>query len=272
MKWLLIVEGGLDKPLLDEFVIEPNWATEARGSKTALPHEARRELNGHYLRDRDFDHEPPIDRSTPTVHGLDPLGWRWVRHEIENYLLEPGIASAALGVDPSAWSDALLDAATRICDYEAARWVLGAARRVLPPTYRLNTYPKSCKKDFKLPTTLDAESQIAWMTSHAEAFRARVEPVLADERLRDEFRSRARELTAITHDIDEVLVWFSGKDLLGGCREWLAAHGQGTPEKAVERIRDWMKDNPDEARAHLPEWAALRQMLRQRAAGVEVGR
>ncbi len=91
---LLLVEGELDSQLLTP-VLSGRPAVEAtKGSKNALPPRTRNERNKgvagvYYLRDRDFDYEPPEDSTLPVIDNVDHrntiFGWRWCRHEIEIY-------------------------------------------------------------------------------------------------------------------------------------------------------------------------------------------
>ena len=53
---------------------------------------------------------PPSDLSKPTVDAEDgntPIGWRWCRHELENYLIEPLLVSEATGWPISEIDDAI---------------------------------------------------------------------------------------------------------------------------------------------------------------------
>lgn len=98
----LLVEGKLDKQCLTP-ILEGNPTVERGGSKNSLKPEARTRatLNHHpyfFLRDRDFDYEPPSDTSQPQpfIENGKTIGWHWCLHEIENYLLEPKIVEAAI--------------------------------------------------------------------------------------------------------------------------------------------------------------------------------
>lgn len=94
----LFIEGYLEAEVLNP-ILHGDPVLQQGGSKYSLKPRARAErkenkvIAGH-LRDRDFDFDPPADTSKPTVGGEDnngPFGWRWCRHEIENYLIEPAI-------------------------------------------------------------------------------------------------------------------------------------------------------------------------------------
>lgn len=263
---VLLVEGSLDAQVLRPFLQRPPFTVERGGPKNGLPHEARRHIGGAYLRDRDFDSEPPSERSSPVDCDKEIHGWTWTRHEIENYLIEPALFAAILRVDAEAWSDALLDATARLSAYQAARWTIGQARRVLPPTYKLTTAPRNCSDDFKLPADLTRPAQESWLIEHTGTFMRRIVPILTEDSLRGDFEARIAAFEeTVVGDISEAIVWFSGKDLIGACRSWLAEHALGSPSTVVARIRDGLIENPQLAEAHLPEWVSLRERLWQLA-------
>lgn len=271
MALTLYVEGGLDAAILSPFLDGLGVTVERGGSKNALPHEARRHRGDVvYVRDRDFDADPPTKMTAPVVHlveGDRPLGWTWARHAIESYLIEPAIFCAAIGADAEDWTAELSASAARIRAYQAARWTVGEARRALPPNYKLESYPRGCKGDFKLPSELDDDAQVAWMGAHVGAFRAQIEPLLADAALSEAFATRRATFDeAFVEDIPRVLVWFSGKDLLAAARAWLEARGLGAPSPVRARVRDHLIEHPDLITAHLPEWNALRSALAARQA------
>lgn len=77
-----------------------------------------------YFRDRDFDYEPPADLTKPTVDHVSAgvaVGWRWCRHETENYLIDPQVVAQATKLLPADYEAALKAAAASIHHYEAAR-------------------------------------------------------------------------------------------------------------------------------------------------------
>ena len=96
----LFVEGALEIQVLNQILLgDP--VLQQGGSKNALKARAgteRREnqYTAGYLRDRDFDYDPPADLTRPTLDSTFadtgiPLGWRWCRHELENYLIDPAV-------------------------------------------------------------------------------------------------------------------------------------------------------------------------------------
>ena len=136
----LFVEGNLEIEVLTP-ILQGSPVPQQGGSKNSLKPRAgteRREnkVVAGYLRDRDFDFDPPKDLSRPTVDSVEsgvPFGWRWCRHEIENYLVDPAVVSEAMAWPMPDVEEALRQAAAKIRSYEAARWTVGIVRRVLPP-------------------------------------------------------------------------------------------------------------------------------------------
>lgn len=274
----LLVEGELDKQVLLPFLsplddrVIPVVAIKA--SKNALPPRTRQDRNKtpgtYYLRDRDFDFEPPDDTSSPVVDEVDkssskgPLGWRWCRHELENYLLEPDLVAGALGLDAAArqqYITALCEGAKTIRHYEAARWAVGMARRVLPPAYQLRTRPaEGQKKEWFLPNELERDACQDWLLSHVEQFSQRVLPALARAQVRAHYERRCELFTDTSlEDHRFVLIWFSGKDLM----ESVAPHFDKSAGELRAQVRDWMRENPGDALKALPEWQGLLERLRR---------
>ena len=264
----LLVEGKLDKELLTA-VLQGRPAVEVGGGgKYALPHAARHRkppMTGRlaYLRDRDFDADPPDDAAAPVrvPHGDGVLGWRWCRHEVENYLLEPALVGLALGCNVGEYSAALTAAATGIRDYAAARWTVGATRRGLPPSHAFETKPAELRDvDFRLPDDLSAEATQAWMRRHTAAFRDRVCPQLDDSALEPLCQSYRTRLAGAVAHAEDVLVWFPGKDLIAALAPWLATR-QLDAGRFRERLRDWFVEHPEQALEVLGEWRHLRDAL-----------
>lgn len=265
----LLVEGKLDKELMTA-VLQGRPAVEVGGGgKYALPHAARHRkppMIGRlaYLRDRDFDADPPEDATRPVLvpHGDGVLGWTWCRHEIENYLLEPAIVAMALGCDVAEYGVALTTAATGLRPYAAARWTVGATRRNLPPSHALETRPAELRDgDFRLPDELSPEATRTWLLVHTMAFRDRVCPQLDDAALEPTLQRYRTILAGALANAGSVLVWFPGKDLIGALTPWLAPR-QLDAGRFRERLRDWFVEHPEKALEILAEWRELLAALR----------
>jgi hypothetical protein len=265
----LFVEGNLESELLNP-ILQGTPVLRKGGSKNSLKPRARAERQENrvaagYLRDRDFDFDPPEDLSKPTVDCEDkgfPIGWRWCRHEIENYLIEPAIVSEATRWLVADIEEAIFQAAGKIRSYESARWTIGCVRRVLPPHYELQTRPDGLN-DIALPPELNPEWINAWASSSIEAHRSRiVDQTEAPRVLRSLKYFSDRFDEGFIADVANVLIWFSGKDLLAGMADWLAANGFSSPGEFRATVRDWIMKNPERTLELLPEWKSLVQALR----------
>jgi len=266
----LLVEGELDARLLAA-VLGGRPLVVRGGSKNALKPKTQEERKTNrlvcYIRDRDFDMDPPADRSCPAVHTQDEhgrvIGWNWCRHEMENYLLEPRIVSQATGVEEVDYRAALRQAAGRILDFQAARGAIGITRRTLPPNYELQTRPGDAKGDIpKLPADLGTLAVSEWACAQAATFRDRLCPQLDPAAIGKCIAERRELLAPLVSSVDEILVWFAGKDLLSALEPWLDVAGLGNPGAFRARLRDWFADHAEDALALLPEWQRLVALLR----------
>ncbi len=262
----LYVEGGLDAQVLG-VLLAGVPKIKRGGSKNSLKpivDRERRETklsNVYYIRDRDFDFDPqPADEPQAETAGKTPvvLGWHWRRHEIENYLLDPVLVQAALPqwkID--GYRAALSDAADAIREYQAARWAVGCARRSLPPHYELRTRPDDVTDhEYRLPAALDLAASRDWALKTAAAHGASIAGALAAEAVAktcDDFAARFTD--GFCRSLGDVLVWFSGKDLIAGLGPWLASKGLSGAGSFLYVLREWIRANPDRARDLLPEWA-----------------
>jgi len=280
----LFVEGDLDVQLLNP-ILDGSPVLQKGGSKGALRPQARREIDkdrerrkkageepdashvvAGYLRDRDFDFEPPEELSKPAVdkdiEGC-PFGWRWCRHEIENYLIEPSLISEARGWPIAEIEDAIRDVAKNIRSYEAARWTVGSVRCVLPPHYELNTRPDELKKEIELPLLLDSTVVKQWAFSSIGSYRDRFTSITDTSLVEQTFGTFiARFDDDFTEDVQNVLLWFSGKDILAGLAEWLKKKGFANPGQLRVSLRDWVIAHPEQTLELLPEWKSLIAVLR----------
>ncbi len=265
----LFVEGALDVQILTPILLGKPVLQEGgpKGSLKPRARTERRENNvaAGYLRDRDFDYDPPTDLSKPTVDSTDddvPLGWRWCRHEIENYLIDPALVSQAMAWPAPEVEQALCRAADRIRSYEAARWTVGVVRRALPPHHELRTRPEGLN-EIDLPSALDSAAVNAWAYGSIAAYQvpmaAATAPVALQESL-NTFTARVDE--AFVADSAKVLVWFSGKDLLAGLADWLLAKGIPNPGQFRALLRDWIIANPKQTLELLPEWNGMVELVR----------
>lgn len=267
-----LVEGKLDIEVLGSLLAGVTTVDPRPTSKGSLAPRARdlRRDTGQtacYVRDRDFDFLPPADLGQPTIDTTVAgaiLGWRWCRHEIENYLIDPGIINATFGWDRATFEAQLIDSARSIKHYQASRWTVGQARQVLPPAREFPNKPTECADhDFRLPADLTQAGTANWVQAQAATFLANVQAALAPAALSAELTVHSDRLTdAFLGDVTNVLVWCSGKDLLTGLIPWLQATHGLHPSQLRTRVRDWIKLNPDATLVLLPEWDTFRNLLR----------
>lgn len=267
----LFVEGKLESESLTP-ILEGSPVLQRGGSKNALKARALTEreensVDAGYLRDRDFDYDPPEDLSRPTVDyerdGIT-IGWRWCRHEIENYLIEPMLISSAMQWPVANIEDAIRQAAKNIRHYEAGRWTIGTVRRQLPPHYELNTRPDNLKnKDIGVPAVLDVSTIHDWISNSIGNHRDRIASAMNADSVRDTFDGYiARFDDDFLVDIPNILLWFSGKDILAGMENGLKKQGIDNAGKFREKLRNWVRENPQQALEWLPEWSSLTAILR----------
>ncbi len=55
----------------------------------------------------------------------------------------------------------------------------------------------------------------------------------------------------------EVLIWYSGKDLLAALAPLIATRPEDNPKAFLRQLSRWVRDRPQEAVALFPEWQAL---------------
>ncbi len=247
----LYVEGKTDLAVFQQAIgqLPSNPPVQRKGTKDDLHHLVRRERQDNpastvvYLRDRDFDFEPVFPTpSEPTelLHGGAVHGYRWQRHEIENYLLTPALVEAVFGVPVADTEAALLAAAAPIRDYQAARWTIGQTRS-LSRVGSLQTRPVGLG-EFGLPADLSAAAVETWATSSIggklAAYTAAMDPAVVQTRFSD-YQIKFASLSAT-----EVLIWFSGKDLLTAMIEWrnLPRVRSPHPENFVSKIIRWLNE------------------------------
>lgn len=266
----LWVEGKLDVELMVSIAsTQPGGAPSIRsaGGKSSLrpkvTDDRKGDIEACYLRDRDFDSDPPADLSAPTVDKVSRgvvHGWRWCRHEIENYLLEPEFVAQATGWSRVDFEATLLAAARSLRHYTAARWAVGTARRALPPLFELGTRPIDLTNEIKVPGDLSEQASRDWASGHIGDFRKKVQGELADTTLASSFERWSLRLDAVK-DPHEVLLLYAGKDLLAALEPEMVRRPFNNPVVFRNAIRDWIMVHPTQALALLPEWTALLRLL-----------
>lgn len=263
----LYVEGDLDQQLLNPPL--EGWPRPiARGSKGDLPFIVRQDLKYGksvcYLRDRDFDYEPPAlsQRNNPTEdRRIDNVvhGYRWVRHSIENYLLDPRIAEVVARVTISEWEQQLTAAATLIRDYQAGRWAIGQVRQALPSKGRLATRPSALRNEIALPMDLSETASWQWVNGEITPLRQEAAALLAEAAVRARFDNYRAQLPITS--ASDILLWYAGKDLLKALETFLVTKRFPNPLSYCNAVVAWVQAHPDETRNFFPEWRALKTIL-----------
>jgi hypothetical protein len=264
----LFVEGNLELQLLAP-ICEGFPLLQQGGSKNSLKPRTCAERRDNkiaagYLRDRDFDFDPPKSSTEePVVDHREeeiPVGWRWRRHEMENYLMEPLLVSEATGWNLSEFEDALRQVAVKIYVYEAARWTIGVVRRSLPPHYELQTRPDNLN-EIDLPEKLDFSIFEDWACKAVRSHGERIARATDSLRAREQFENFTHLFQTFV-DLSDVLLWFSGKDILAGLSPWLSAKKIANAGAFRALLRDWVIKNPQRTIELLPEWNALLNAIR----------
>jgi len=264
----LYVEGPLDQEVLN-YILNGSVAVQKVGGKYALQPVVLREReelppaerrNVCFLRDRDFDFRPAAnepDAPTPMATKSGELvGYRWRRHSMENYFLEPALAAMALKQEESQLRSLLVEGGKRLLDYESARWTIGQARMSVPPARQLETRPETLEDEFELPDDVSREACWAWVEEAAAEFVSPIQEAMSAGKLRQGFEELRAMVSSL--DVNGILVWLSGKDLMAFMAPRL---GLVSPKIMRNEIRNWIQRNPDAALQFLPEWVELKRIL-----------
>ena len=216
-----------------------------------------------YLRDRDFDFEPSSGGITQPDQDkiVDNVvhGYRWKRTDIEGYLLEPQLVAAAIVNDGTDAQTELVSAAAALRDYEAARWTVAQSKMHLPGKGIIQTRPVTLRTQYEVPANLSEPESWNWIKTVASDFLSKANAALNEPELQNRYQSYRAKLNR-AHWLD-VLLWYSGKDLLS---QMTALRNQlrcPQPADFCSKMATWIQKNPSQAEAFLPEWVELRRTL-----------
>lgn len=277
----LFVEGQLDADIVGSFgidgTVKPGGgkgglkhraADAARTSTERRPDEPNQRFG--YLRDRDFDTEQQSNatnirhRVVPIPHvGKKPLAideYVWNRHSIENYLIDPVIVTRAFPqIAEADYRDVLRASAQRIRFYEAARWAVAEVRNRFQRIRSPRTRPAKPRGELEIPRTVDADVSRDWARQMVESYVGQIQNAANNPDIDGQFDAFCQRFNdEFCETIDGPIVWFSGKDLIGGMfTESRASWGINNAVEFVRGLRDWVQNNATEAVNTFPEWQAL---------------
>ncbi len=130
-------------------------------------------------------------------------------------------------------------------------------RSDLPPHFELRTRPDGLN-EIAVPPAVDPATVNAWAWSTIETHRIRIDDAADPNRVEESFETfAARFDDAFVADVSNVLLWFSGKDILAGIAEWLSTKAFPSSGAFRASLRDWIIANPERALELLPEWTSL---------------
>lgn len=276
---MLLCEGDLGSPdarllriILSGLSLEIKPSAGKYGMGNRI--KARREVNGtgavFGLLDGDFraDWQPP--QGKPVLwNGHDDnvaihFGWRWERKEIENYLIDPQIVTTLLGAalpDHQAYRQAVEAARDTLSFYQAARWALSMHRpRFMPLS---NEFPPLAVQN--LAACVDAVTAADHCRDQirlcVQSFRAAKN--VDEQTVIDEFDARLlADCSAGGQRHTHYLSAFAGKDLLHHFTPFLRQNGFRSADAFVDKVLVAASQYAGDLANLLPEWIALREMIR----------
>lgn len=273
---VLLCEGGVSSPdvrVIGKLLTGLLCTVMSAGGKYGMGQKiiAKRDTLGNVVSgilDGDFLEAWKCPEGKPRVwesgEGIfPPLGWRWERKEIENYLIDPNIVAKSLGdqaPNQDSYLQALESARDRIADYQAARTALSASRkrfRNLPSCFG----PERGKEKHPFPNDLDEghcrDGIKMTVASHKANQQVQETDVLVCfEKFLQECQPQGIRYRHYLHA-------FAGKDLFLAMDDWFK--GNGTPGGAQafrEKILTGIQRTTEDISTWLPEWAQLRQQIR----------
>jgi len=198
------------------------------------------------------------------------LGWRWPRHEIENYLLDPALVETALGQIPPNFEEALEEARDQIACYQAARAALALSR----PKGKMRILSTWGKR---------LGSGKHWMPDKSglseDACRKSIE-----ERINEYGERRSISVDEVLQRMDELmpdyqaggsryrdyLRAYSGKDLLWQLAGWLRGTSHNNPTKFCHELLSELAGQVFDPASLFSEWAELQRLVDEEV--ISVGR
>jgi len=228
----------------------------------------RETIPGAYgIVDRDFaiSWQLPTEKPCLWEKNGQILGWTWERKEIENYLLDPIVVQNALGAKktPRNYPDLLETAADLIARYQAARLALVSCQ---PAKIRLDSKfgkPRG-KHGYPFPELFDDATCQSELTQKVQGYLNQVSSVIDNTMVIQTYQNLLPECLADGVRRQNFLYAFAGKDLLWALHDplMLVGVGGGSPT-FLEKILVGIRNTGDDIATWLPEWQALRDMIRE---------
>jgi len=145
----------------------------------------------------------------------------------------------------------------------AARWAIGKAKLCLSPKQELYSRPIDIlDKPMAIPQDCSCDVIETWLINTIYAFYQQISATLKKEAVTQGYQHYVNLFDKyFCQEITNILVWFSGKDLLAALEPWCIKTGYQNVaafrETLTNNLIEWLRRNPEEVWAILPEWKAL---------------
>jgi hypothetical protein len=101
-----------------------------------------------------------------------------------------------------------------------------------------------------------------WLIDTISVFYQQVSDTLKEDTVKKEYWHYVNLFDkSFCQDITKILVWFSGKDLLSALEPWCIAkeyqNAAAFRETLTNNLIEWLRRNPEQVCAILPEWKTL---------------
>jgi hypothetical protein len=133
------------------------------------------------------------------------------------------------------------------------------------PSFIMAAYPSFSWSTLKiaLPMGIDPEAASSWASTTIETHRNRIDKAADPSEVIKSFDAFVAHFDDdFVADVSNVLLWFSGKDILAGMTEWLNTKTFANPGAFRASMRDWVIGNPERTLELLPEWNNLTVLLK----------
>ncbi len=272
------VSKGFDIRVLRNVLIGCTTLIDPVGSKHGLMRRTlgARDFNRSVacLRDRDFDFDDDlrfIHSPHPCIINEDdrqiPIGWYWERREIENYLIEPEVVRRVFDLTDrqlQEYKSALEKSAKLIAHYTAARISLSHSRRRILPLDNFWGEEHDDYHSFPKEKALKKEDCYSMILKNIQEYNEDL--IISKEKIKYEFDKLCQECNPGGRRFENFLVFFSGKDILYGMRDFLEDFlSLSRTNRLVliflERILKRIEETTEDVWTWIPEWKQLRNIV-----------